>query len=84
MIQKLKEWGAWILTPLFVLIGAIYLLTEKNRALKDELAREKADRELGQTLQKLDNQKERADDAEAKFDRSLADLKRALADDEQS
>lgn len=83
MIQKLKDFGAWILTPLFFLFGAIYLLLERNRALKDELARNKADRELGTILDEKERKREKADDAENKFDRDMADFKRALREDEQ-
>ena len=84
MIQKLKEFGAWVLTPLFFLFGAIFLLWTRNQALKDEVRKEKADRELGETLGNLERQKEKADDAEAKFDRDMADFKRVLRDDGQS
>lgn len=84
MIQKIKDFGAWILTPLFFLLGAIYLLIEQKRALKDELAREKADRELGNTLSEMERKKEAADVAEDDFERNRAEFLRAIREDEQS
>jgi hypothetical protein len=84
MIEKVKGWVIYIVTPFAFMAGIIWFLLTKNTTLKDQLNREKASRELGNTLENLERQKEKADDAEAKFDSGLADLKRALSDDEQS
>lgn len=81
-METLKKWGSYVLTPFIVTAAAIYFLLTRNRTLKDQLNQEKASRELGATLGKLEDQKKEADSAEAEFDRKLADLKRALDEHE--
>jgi hypothetical protein len=81
-MEKLKQFWVWVATPFVVLMTVIWFLLTKNRTLGDQLNKEKATRELGKTLGDLERQKEAADDAEAQFNRGLADLKRDLGDDE--
>jgi hypothetical protein len=78
MIEKLKQWGVFVLTPIALVAGWIFYLVTRNESLQGQLNREKADKQLANTLSQMDQKKTEADNAEKDFNQADADLARAL------
>lgn len=61
----------------FLLFGWIYYLTQRVDGLKREVARGKAEKELSDVLEKVEEAKYEADEKEKLFRDSLGDYRRA-------
>lgn len=76
-MTKIKQAFYYIFLPLILLFGFIYQLLSTNKQLKESLKRKQAEKELGETLAKLEEASEDADTKETEFDSAYADYQRA-------
>lgn len=84
MFEKFKVWLLAVFTPLIFALGYIWVLLNKRQKLEDELSQSRTEKQLGDSLSKLADQKRTADDSEEKFDNALDSFDSALSDYQKS
>lgn len=83
-MENLKTVAKYILIPFTALLGVIYYLLTKVNSLESVIARKDAEKKIAQTMDRLEEVKQDADNKETEFDSKYSDYIRARNDDSKS
>ena len=80
-MKKLKDILKYVLLPFSLLVAGIAYLFGRISELKSQVARQKVEKELGESIERAENAKKKSDSAVADWREYVADLRKSERDD---
>lgn len=71
MIEKIKDIVKWVITPLLLIMGYIFHLLGQNERLRNDVAKERVEKDLAEVILKKEEAKGDADKLEADYTDAL-------------
>lgn len=68
MLEKLKQYGLYVIAPILVVLGYIYYLLGKLSSLQSQVGQAKAEKQIVNILEKKEEAELNANTAEADYD----------------